>query len=115
MTEAPKRKPPAKPPTPLEKSLGVLGARYPTIDEVAAVRAVMRGTADGGQQRLAMTYMMVELCGVGSAPFAGENTHGASFKAGALATGLVMAQIADAVLMRFPSSDESFPPHSQER
>lgn len=114
MTERPNRKPPAVPPTPLERSLSVLGARHPSIDEIAAVRAVMRGTADPGQQRAAMAYMLVELCAVGAAPFAGENTHAASFKSGALAVGLIMGQIADAVLMRFPAivEGDAFPPSS---
>jgi hypothetical protein len=89
-----------------------MGARVPTVDEVAAIRALMRGNASPGQQRLAMTYMMVELCGVGSIPFAGENTHGASFRAGSMAAGVAMAQIADAVLMRFP--EHSAPIHGED-
>lgn len=111
--ERPTRRAPAPPESALMRTLKVMGARMPTVDEVSAIRALMRGNASAGQQRRAMTYMMVELCGVGSIPFAGENTHGASFRAGSMATGVAMAQIADAVLMRFPD-EHSAPVHGDD-
>jgi len=106
MAERPTRRPPPPPETALFRTLKVMGARLPSVDEVAAIRALMRGHAEAGQQRRAVLYLMSELCGVGSIPFAGENTHGASFRAGSMAVGVAMAQIADAVLMRFPEHSE---------
>lgn len=92
--------------TALQRSLAVIGAREPGVDDVAAIRAIMRGQASPGQQRRAVTYLMIELCGVGAVPFAGEHTHGAAFKAGAMAVGIAMAQIADVVLMSFPNRED---------
>lgn len=106
MAEPRTRKAPEQPASPLTRSLVVMGSRHPTIDEITAIRALMRGFADAGQQRKAMAYMLVELCHVGSVPFAGENTHGASFRAGSMGVGVTLAQIADAVLMTFPGHSE---------
>lgn len=106
MSERPARKPPAQPASPLDATLATLGARRPSVDEVAAIRALMRGHADPIQQQRAMTYFMVEICHVGAAPFSGENTHGSAFRAGSLAAGIALAQIADAVLMSFPRTPD---------
>jgi hypothetical protein len=102
--EAPRarRKPPGERLDPLAKQLLVMGARRPTADEFAAVRALMRGRASAGQQRTAVSYLMAELCGVGEVPFTGESSHATAFRAGSLAVGIAMAAIADVVIMRFP-------------
>lgn len=101
---------PKPPPTPLHHTLGTMGARMPSADEVIAIRAMMRGHAEPGQQRKAMTYMLVELCGVGRVPFAGEHTEGTAFRCGSMAVGIAMSQIADAVLLRFPEDSEQVHP-----
>lgn len=92
--------------TPIEQTLSALGARPPSADEVAAMRALTRGTADSGQQRRAMNYILVELCGVGRVTFAGEATHAAAFRSGSQGVGVAVAQIADAVVMTFPKAVE---------
>ena len=105
--------------TPLQRTLSTMAARMPDVDEVAAIRALMRGQAEPGQQRRAVTYMLSQLCGVGSIPFTGEHTEGTAFRCGSMAVGIAMAQIADAVLLRFPDghspdghSPDAFPAHS---
>lgn len=100
----PRRKPPAKPADRLTLQLRAMGATAPSADEMAALRALMRGNAGEGQQRLAVAYVMRELCGVGSVPFTGESSHGTAFRAGSLAVGIAMAAIADVVIMSFPPS-----------
>lgn len=90
----------------LDGTLKFLGANAPARDDIAAIRALTRGNATPGQQRRAMTYILGELCQLGSVTFAGENTHGASFRAGAQGVGHAIAQIGGAVLMRFPADAE---------
>ena len=89
----------------LAGTLAFLGARMPDIDDVAAIRALTRGTASPGQQRRAMSFILSELCQLGTVTFAGENAHGASFRAGAQGVGHAIAQIGGAVLMRFPAEE----------
>lgn len=103
----PRRRAPADKLDALGQQLRVMGARRPTPDEFAAIRALMRGHASDGQQKLAMRYVMAELCGVGRVPFAGEATQGTAFRAGSLAVGIAMAQIADVVIMHFPAQAEA--------
>jgi hypothetical protein len=79
-----------------------MGARAPTIDDIAAIRAITRGNADRGQQKRAMAYILQQLCGVGRVSFAGEGTNTTAFRLGAQAVGVAIAQIGDAVVMRFP-------------
>lgn len=98
-----------KGPSPLQTTLTILGARAPSRDEIAALRALMRGTAERGQQRRAITYLMEQLCGVGRVTFAGEASHSSAFRAGAQGVGVALAQIADATLLRFPAENESVP------
>lgn len=90
----------------IDGTLKFLGAKAPTIDDVAAIRALTRGHADPGQQRRAVTYIMGQLCNIGGVTFTGENTHTGAFRAGAQAVGVSIAMIADAVLMRFPVEEE---------
>lgn len=90
-------------PTPLENTLGILKARPPKIDEVAALKALTHGNATPGQQRLAMTYIMQELCGVTRVAFGGEM---GVFLSGTRAVGIAIGQITDVVIMRFPSAEE---------
>lgn len=92
--------------TRLDAQLRVMGARAPSNDEVSAIRALMRGTAGAGQQRLAVSYLMTELCGVGNVPFVAGAGDASAFRSGSLAVGIALAGIAEAVLMRFPVSDE---------
>jgi hypothetical protein len=87
--------------TPLGRTLATMGCEPPTKDEIAAIRAMLRGTASEGQSRRGLAYVMRELCGVGRVPFAGEATHGTAFRNGSLAVGIALAQIGDAVVMRF--------------
>jgi len=93
-------KPPRK--SRLEAQLELMDARAPTREEVAAIRAMCRGTALPGQQRAATAYLLAELCGVGRVVFTKEQSYGTAFRAGSQAVGLAIAAIADAVLMRFP-------------
>jgi len=98
-----------RPRNPWDQTIAILGARAPSNDEVTALRALTRGTATPAQQRRAMTYVLVELCGVGRATFAGEKTHSAAFRSGAQGVGLAVVQIADAVLFRFPTDTQAVP------
>ena len=84
-----------------------MGARPPTIDELAAIRALVRGHADPGQQRRAVLYIMQELCGAGRISFCGEASHTAAFRSGSQAVGVAIAQIGEAVFMRFPDLGET--------
>lgn len=93
------------PPSAVERSLKALGARMPSTDEAAAIRALARGNADSVQQMRAITYMLSELCGVGRITFSGEATHTSAFRNGATAVALAFAQIGGAVLMRFPRAE----------
>jgi hypothetical protein len=102
----PRRRAPAKPMDRLTAQLRAMGARMPSTDETAALRALMRGTASEGQQRAAVAYIMAELCGVGSVPFTGESSHATAFRAGSLAVGIAMGAIADVVIMSFPKMEE---------
>ena len=90
----------------IDATLKFLGAKPPTIDDVAALRALTRGTADAGQQRRAVTYILGQLCNVGGVTFTGENTHTGAFRTGAQAVGATIAMIADAVMLRFPTEEE---------
>lgn len=101
-TTLPRTREPKPPVSELQRSLTVLGAALPKVDQIAAVRAVARGTATPGQQRMAMTYLLGELCGIGKVTFAGEHTHGGAFRSGAQGVGIAFSQIADAVLFSFP-------------
>ncbi len=90
----------------IDATLKFLGAKTPTVDDIAAIRALTRGTADPGQQRRAVTYIMGQLCNIGGVTFTGENTHTGAFRAGAQAVGATIAMIADAVMLRFPVEEE---------
>jgi hypothetical protein len=94
------------PPSGLDATLKAMGARPPTIDELAAIRALTRAHADAGQQRRAVTYLMQQLCGVGRVTFCGENANTASFRLGSQAVGVALAQIGDAVYLSFPTHEE---------
>lgn len=106
LRERPRRRPPGEAATRLDLQLRAMGARRPRDDEAKALRAVMRGNASAGQQRLAMIYVMAELCGVGSVPFVAGAADVSAFRAGSHAVGIAMAAIAEAVLMRFPGEGE---------
>lgn len=90
----------------IDVTLKFLGAKAPTIDDVAAIRALTRGHADPAQQRRAVTYIMGQLCNIGGVTFTGENSHTAAFRSGAQAVGVAVGMIADAVLMRFPDETQ---------
>lgn len=107
MAERPHRAAPRAKATRQDQLLLDLNARAPTIDEGAALRALMRGRATEGQQRLAMTYVLSELCGVGSVPFAKEHSYGTAFRSGSLGVGIAIGAIAGAVVMRFPDQEAS--------
>ena len=93
-------------PNSLDTTLSLLGASAPSVDEIAAIRALTRGHADPMQQRRAITYIMGQLCNVGGVTFTGEQSHTASFRSGSQAVAVAIAQIADAVLLRFPVKNE---------
>lgn len=105
MAEQPIRKPRPQV-SRLDVQLKLMGARAPSVDERAALRAWMRGTASPGQQRAAAAYVLTELCGVGSVAFVGGHADATAFRAGSQAVGLAIGAIADAVVMRFPVEDE---------
>lgn len=90
----------------IDATLKFLGSKAPTIDDVAAIRALTRGHADPAQQRRAVTYIMGQLCNIGGVTFTGENSHTASFRSGAQAVGVAIGMMADAVLMRFPDETQ---------
>lgn len=109
MADAPKRSRAKRVLTPdnsVDGTLKFLGAKAPTVDDVAAIRALTRGHADPGQQRRAITYILGQLCNIGGVTFTGENTHTGAFRAGAQAVGVSISMIADAVMLRFPVEDE---------
>lgn len=89
--------------THLQKSLLTLDARAPSDDETAAIRAALRGHATPGQSRVAMAYMLSELCGVGRVAFGGEK---GIFLNGARAVGVALSQIGDVALMHFPTRED---------
>lgn len=107
MAERPRRAPPRDKPTRHDQLLLDLNARAPTTDEAAALRALVRGRATEGQQKLAMAYVLAELCGVGSVPFAKEHSYGTAFRSGSLGVGIAIGAIAGAVVMRFPDREAS--------
>lgn len=84
-----------------------MNAGSPTVDDVAAIRALVRGAASPGQQRRGMAYIMGQLCGVARVSFAGEGGHTTAFRLGAQAVGVAIAQIGDAVVLSFPIDEES--------
>jgi len=88
--------------TPLHRTLMTLDARPPGPDEVAAIKAITRGSATPGQQRVAMAYI-IELCGAGRVAFGGEK---GIFVNGARAVSVAIGQIAGAVYLRFPAVEE---------
>lgn len=90
----------------IDATLKFLGAKPPTIDDVAAIRAFTRGHADPGQQRRACSYILGQLCNLGGVTFTGESTHTSAFRTGAQAVGATIAMIGDAVFMRFPVEEE---------
>lgn len=49
--------------------------------DVHAVRAVMRGTADGEQQRLALTFILTEVCRIFDSPYVADGADRESFVA----------------------------------
>ena len=100
--------------TALDMTLRVLGSNAPSVDEISAIRALTRGHASGGQQRTAIRYIMGQLCNVGGVSFTGEQSHTAAFRSGAQAVGVAIAQIGDAVLMRFPTEEEKGETNEQE-
>lgn len=97
---------PAAPISPLQHTLASMAARMPDVDEVAAIKALLRGHADPGQQLRAMAYVLTELCGVGTIPFTGEHTQGTAFRCGSLGVGIALTQIGDGVVLRFPTHSE---------
>lgn len=90
----------------IDMTLKMLGAPPPTIDDIAAIRALARGHASPIQQQRAVLYLMGGLCNIGTVTFTGEQSHSAAFRTGAQAVGIAFAQIGDAVLMRFPQDGE---------
>lgn len=94
------------PPSSLDQTLKAMGARAPDVDELAAIRALMRGNASKGQQLKAMAYIMSEVCGAGRVAFCGENSHTAAFRSGSQAVASTVAQLADAVFLTFPSDQK---------
>lgn len=91
-----------EPITPIQKTLIALDAPAPGPDEVAAIRAIVRGHASPGQQRVAMAYIVGGLCGAGRVAYGGEK---GIFLNGARAISVAIGQIADAVYLRFPNYD----------
>ena len=97
-----RRQTPRRQITPLEKTLLALDARAPSDDEISAVTALTRGTATPGQQRVAVAYIVAELCGAGRVAYGGEK---GIFVNGARAVSVAIGQITNATYLRFPRGD----------
>lgn len=79
----------------------LLGCQPPSKAQQQAIRAVGLGTATEGQQKLAMAYVLGELCGLGSIPFIVGNEHWSSFRAGSQAVGQAICAIGGANIATF--------------
>lgn len=89
--------------------LGPLGARAPSLAEEAALRAVARGMASTGQQKIAFRYTL-ELMGAAALAFDAGSERLTSFRLGAQAGAQALSLIAGGTWLAFPSVDESEDP-----
>lgn len=84
----------------------ILGAREPSKAEASAIRAVGLGSAHEGQQKLAMSYILAELCGIGRTPFIPEADQWSAFRTGSQAIGQAICQIGGASVAVFKRVSE---------
>lgn len=79
----------------------LLGCEPPSKTHQQAIRAVGLGTATEGQQKLALAYILGELCGLGRAPFIAGNEHWSAFRTGSQAVGQAICAIGGANIATF--------------
>lgn len=85
--------------------LTALGARGPSEAEESSLRALARGSASAGQQKMALRYVL-ELAGAGDLVFAPDNERLTAFRLGSQAAAQALATIAGGVLFAFRAQED---------
>lgn len=81
--------------------LALLGARGPSKSEEQAIRAVARGVASAGQQKIAFRYALEELGGAARISFEPESERVSAFRSGSQAAAQILAITAGAAWVSF--------------
>ncbi len=85
---------------PIAPLLLVLGARGPSTQQRQALQHMARGAASPGEQKIAVAYILGELCGVGRSTFDLDPRVSAT-KQGAHAVGIAITALADGAVVHF--------------
>lgn len=86
--------------------LELLGARAPSKSEEMALKALARGTASAGQQKMAIKYIL-EGGGAGRIMFEPSNDRLSAFRAGSQTLSQLIANIAGAAWLSFRETSDS--------
>ncbi len=74
---------------------------------VSAFQSLARGNAEAHQQRIAVAFLLDQLCGLNARPSASLGDREAAFLAGKRWVAIVVAELAGASLLRFEHEDKA--------